>query len=103
MRGWWTDNPPVKTDRSDVLATTYLRPGHALVAVASWARDTSDVSILINWSALGLDSARTRITAPAIANFQPARTFAVGERIRVAPGRGWLLRLDPFDGGQHAR
>jgi glycosyl hydrolase family 123 len=96
MRGWWMDNPPVSTGRKDVLATTYLRPGRAMIAVASWATDTVSVPMHIDWRALGLDSTKVRITAPAIAAFQPARSFRVGEPIPVAPGHGWLLRLDPL-------
>lgn len=103
MRGWWSATSPVTTGRSDVLATSYLRPGRALVAVASWAKDTAEVILRVNWRALGLDSARVRITAPAIANFQPARGFRIGEPIPVAPGRGWLLRFDTFDLRRRAR
>ena len=97
MRGWWIANTPVTTGRTDVLATTYLQNGRAMIAVASWATDTAAVPLKINWRALGLDSTRVRITAPAIPNFQPARSFAVGEKIPVAPKKGWLLRLDAFD------
>jgi len=96
MHGWWTTTP-VTTDRSDVLATTYTRPGRALVAVASWAKDTAATTLTVNWRALGLDASRVRIYAPMIPNFQPARTFAVGERIPVAPGKGWLIRIDPLE------
>jgi hypothetical protein len=54
------------------------------------------VPLHINWRALGLDSTRVRISAPAIPAFQPARAFRVGEPIPIAPGRGWLLRVDPL-------
>jgi hypothetical protein len=96
MRGWWMENPPVSTGRKDVLATTYVRAGRAMIAVASWATDTVTVPLHIDWHALGLDSTRVKITAPAIPAFQPARTFSVGQPIPVAPGRGWLLRVDPL-------
>ncbi|MES1259233.1 MAG: glycoside hydrolase domain-containing protein, partial [Gemmatimonadota bacterium] len=96
MHGWWAATP-VTTDRKDVLATTYTRPGRALVAVASWAKDTVAAKLSIDWRALGLDPAHVRIYAPMIPNFQPARTFAVGEPIPVSPGKGWLLRIDPLE------
>jgi hypothetical protein len=91
MIGWWVPRRPVRTGRDDVLATTYLRPGKAMVALASWAPDTVAVSLTLDWRALGLDSARATITAPAIPNFQPAATFRPGEPVRVPPGKGWLL------------
>lgn len=102
IHGWWA-SPPVTTSRQDVLATTYVRPNRSLVAIASWAKDTVAVDLDIDWRALALDRTRVRITAPAIPGFQPARTFAIGEKIPVAPGKGWLLRLDTFDARPRAR
>jgi len=98
MHGWWTPDAPVSTGRSDILATTYTRPGSALVAVASWARDTTPVSLSVNWRALGLDSTRVQIDAPEIVGFQPARSFKVGESVPVPSGRGWLLIVRPLTG-----
>jgi hypothetical protein len=103
MRGWWMAKPPVTTGQRDVLATSYIRPGRAMIAIASWAKDTVAVALQVNWRALGLDSTHVRINAPEIIGFQPARTFTLGERIPVAPGRGWLLRFDTFDARPRAR
>jgi len=97
MIGWWVRSRPVRTGRDDVLATTYLRPGKAMVALASWARDTVDVTPAIDWRALGIDSATARIRAPAIENFQAARTVRPGEPIAVPPGKGWLLVIERRD------
>jgi hypothetical protein len=95
MEGWWRADAPVRTDRPGVLATTYAKPGKALVALASWEKEPVDVALSIDWKALGLDPARARLTAPAIEAFQPAASFAPADRIRVEPGRGWLLVLAP--------
>jgi hypothetical protein len=103
MVGWWSRGAPVTTGRNDVLATSYLRTDHVLVAIASWAKDTVAVQLRIDWRALGLDSACVRITAPAIPTFQAARSFAAGELIPVTPGRGWLLQFDTFDAHPRAR
>jgi len=94
MIGWWVPEHPVKTGRDDVLATVYLRPGKALVAVASWAKDPVDVRLAIDWPRLGLDPARARVAAPAIENFQEAAEFAVDAPLPVQPGRGWLLVVE---------
>ena len=94
MHGWWDPAAPVKTGRDDVLATTYVRDGKTMIALASWAPDTVNVQLRINWQALGLTPARVSIWAPAIDRFQDARTFRVGEPIPVLPGKGWLLIVE---------
>ena len=94
MKGWWVPDTPVRTDRPGVLATTYLKPGRALVALASWEKEPVETALTIDWKALGLDPSRARLTAPAIESVQEASSFAPADRIRVEPGRGWLLVLD---------
>jgi hypothetical protein len=71
-----------------------VKPGRALVALASWEKEPVEAALTIDWPALGLDPSRARLTAPAVEAFQPAASFAPGDRIRVEPGRGWLLVLD---------
>ena len=93
MIGFWVGSTPVKTGRADVLATSYVRDGKTLVAVASWAKERVDVDLAIDWKALGLDPAKVKITAPAIEGFQDARTFAVGSRIPLEAGKGLVLVL----------
>ena len=94
MKGWWAPDTPVRTDRPGVLATSYVKPGRSLVALASWEKEPVEVALAIDWKALGLDPSRARLTAPAIEGFQPAASFAPTDRVRVEPGRGWLLVLD---------
>lgn len=94
MIGYWVPDRPVRTGRSDVLATTYLKDGKALIALASWADAPVDVTLAISWARLGVDPAKARITAPAVRDFQQAARFRPGEPIPVAPGRGWLLVVE---------
>ena len=93
MIGYWVPTRPVKTGRDDVLATTYVRDGRALVAIASWADGDVDVTLDIDWAALGLDPGSVSITAPAIRDFQDAATFRPGQPIHVPKGKGWLLTI----------
>ncbi len=79
----------MKVDRADVLATSYVRNGRTMVALASWAKERVDVRLSIDWTALGLDPATATITAPAIEKFQDAATFAIDQPIPVEPGGGW--------------
>jgi hypothetical protein len=94
MRGWWDPATPVKTGRDDVLATTYLRNGKALVAIASWAPDTAVVKLRVDWRALGIDPRRASLWAPAIDRFQEAATFDPNGTIAVPPGKGWVLMVE---------
>jgi hypothetical protein len=91
MVGYWVGSRPVKTGRPDVLATSYVKAGKTMVAIASWAKDKAAVKLAIDWKALGLDPAKATITAPAIDKFQDARTFSAGDEIPLEPGKGWLL------------
>ena len=91
MVGFWVEDRPVKTDRADVLATTYRRDGKAMVALASWSPTPAAVKLSIDWTALGIDPSRATIEAEAIAGFQEARTFTADESIPIEPGKGWLI------------
>ena len=95
MYGYWSASCPVRTDRDDVLATVYVRPGRALVAVASWAPEPATIGLTIDWQALGLDPANARLRAPALPDFQPEATFAPADTIPFEPGKGWLLLIEP--------
>ncbi|GLQ98763.1 glycoside hydrolase domain-containing protein [Dyella mobilis] len=93
MIGWWVHDAPVKTGRDDVLATSYVRKGKTMIALASWAPGKTTVTLQVDWKALGLKSGQATLVAPAIAGFQPAATFKPGDAIPVEPGKGWLLVL----------
>ena len=94
MIGWWVPHSPVTTGRDDVLATVYQGKRTSVVALASWAKETVNITPQVDWKRLGLDPAKTVIRAVAIDKFQPAATFAPGQPIPVEPGRGWLLRFE---------
>ncbi|HVX52770.1 MAG TPA: glycoside hydrolase domain-containing protein [Chitinophagaceae bacterium] len=91
MIGYWSSKCPVKTSLKNVLATVYKKQGEALIAIASWADTDVNVRLDIDWKALGIDENKATITAPAIVNFQPGKTFTTGENIPVAKNKGWLI------------
>lgn len=93
MIGYWSPNCPVKTNNDKVLATVYKKNGTALISIASWAAEDTEVQLQINWEALGINPANAVLEAPAVANFQPARTFTPGDKIPVQKNKGWLLVL----------
>ncbi len=94
MIGWWVHDAPVKTGRHDVLATSYVRHGKTLIAIASWAPQKTDVKLAIDWKALGLKPRNASLIAPAVEGFQAAAQFKPGAAIPVEPGKGWLLILE---------
>ncbi len=93
MVGWWDPACPVKPSHGQVKATVYLKPGKALVALASWAAAPIDLQLHFEGKGLGFDLSRARIVARPIEGFQEGRPFTPGEAIPVAPGRGWLLEF----------
>ncbi len=93
MIGYWTPDCPVRTDSDDVPVTVYRREDRVLLSLASWAAEAVEVQLSIDWDAIGMDPATATITAPAVEDFQPARTFAAGEAIPVEPNRGWMLTI----------
>lgn len=93
MMGWWVPTAPVRTTHPQVLATTYLKPGRALVALGNWTADVRNVTLTIDWNALGIPRNRARITAPPIAGFQEAGSWAPGASIPVPGGKGLILEI----------
>jgi hypothetical protein len=94
MIGFWVAGCPVRTDHADVRATVYVKPGKALVSLASWASEDVLCRLQVDWHSLGLDPARVRITASAIEGFQDEREFKKDEPIPVPKGKGWLLVME---------
>lgn len=94
MIGYWSPHCPVRTDDGDVLATVYAKDGVALIALASWADERVECRLAVDWSALGMDPTKARLSAPAIDNFQPKATFRPDDLIPVEPGKGRLLILE---------
>ena len=66
-----------------------------MVSLGNWNDGDVQVRLNIDWKALGLDPTRTRIHAPAIADFQQAATWAPGMPITVPGKKGLLLILEP--------
>jgi len=91
MIGYWSGNCPVKTDNNKVLATVYKKKGAALISVASWADDDTDIKLNIDWNKLGMDSNTATISVPAITNFQQAVSIKNGDTLHVPKGKGYLI------------
>jgi len=84
------DNP-VKTGRPDIAATVYRGKKHFLLAIASWAKSACQVSLKIDWQALGLDPAKVTLYAPEIAGFQTEMSWKPGDTLHLEPARGYFI------------
>jgi hypothetical protein len=92
MRGYWLKDTPVRTGNPRVLATTYVRPNLALIALASWSDRDETVALDLNLPALGL-SGPVRVYAPAVPGLQPAAE--INPRAVVVPAaQGLFLRIE---------
>jgi hypothetical protein len=66
------------------------------VALASWAKESVDCQLQIDWKALGMDQDKAKIYAPAISGFQEQAELQSSDAINIQPGRGWLLVIEGF-------
>ncbi|RTE54071.1 hypothetical protein EHW67_09095 [Arenibacter aquaticus] len=94
MIGYWDRDPVVFCSREDVKATAYVKEGKVMISVASWANETVNIKLDLDWEAVGLDKNKVRIIAPKIEDFQPERTFSIDEEIPIEPTKGWLLIVE---------
>lgn len=94
MIGYWNASSPVKTNDENVLSTVYVNKNKALVSVASWAKETKDVQLLIDWKALGIDPAKATLRMQGIKNFQDERVLKADDKITIEPTKGVLILIE---------
>ncbi len=94
MIGYWDESSPVKTGRTDILATIYKKPGKTLVAIGSWAKEDVALKLQIDWKALGLDPAKVKFTSTEIEGLQMPATYAADAAIPVPANQGCLLIIE---------
>jgi len=92
MLGYWLDNAPVITDNPQVLATTYVRPGSVLIALASWSEEDEVVDLTVDLSALGLEGG-FRAYAPAVEGLQAAAELDLSA-VPIPAGQGLFVVVD---------
>lgn len=94
MMGYWVSYNPVKTNTDDVLATSYIRKGKVMIALASWAGTDKKVRLQMDWKQLGLNPKTAKLKATAIEGFQTEQTLNPADDITVPKGKGYLLVLE---------
>lgn len=93
MLGYWLESSPVRTDHDRILATTFVRDGSTLIALASWSSDGEDIRLEIDWGELGIDPSSVISDVPAVEGIQPFRTLDLTEPIRIEKEQGLFIRL----------
>ena len=94
MMGYWVSYNPVKTGRNDILATSFVKDGKVMIAIASWAKKDSDIKLQIDWEKLGIDADKARLTAPDIKGFQEGFSLSPKDKIKVPKDKGFIFILD---------
>lgn len=93
MIGYWVDENPVTTTNKDVLATTFVKDGKTMIALASWAPNDVEVKLNIDWKKLNLDPTKAKLYFPQMGNIQNKSTMAADGTIKVAKESGSLIIL----------
>ena len=94
MMGYWVSYNPVKTGRNDILATSFVKDGKVMIAIASWAKKDSDIKLQIDWEKLGIDADKARLTAPDIKGFQEGFSLSPKDKIKVPKDKGFIFNLE---------
>ena len=71
---------------------THLK-GRTLIALASLAHADVSHKLVIDWTALGVNSPKVQLTASVVDKLQPEQVFSTTDNIPIKPGQGWP-RLD---------
>ncbi len=109
MLGYWLEDTPVTTDHPRILATTYVREGSALIALASWSGQDEVVDLQVDWGASGFlrdavtrageGGLKLRFLAPSVEGLQ--NEFNVDPSVVPVPANEGLFILvteDPDSG-----
>jgi hypothetical protein len=91
MTGYWSENCPVKTNSSLIPASVYSKEGSAMIAIASWDKQTKDVKLQIDWNKLGIDKTKATVFIPAIKGFQEEQSLKRGDPVSVKPAEGKII------------
>lgn len=91
--GFWSDECPVKTGHPNIKATAYVKKGKsAAIAVASWAKNETQVRLDIDWNALGLEANTVKVSMPKINKFQEGLpSVSLSDAINIKPKKGFII------------
>ncbi|MEG1635055.1 MAG: DUF6067 family protein, partial [Rikenellaceae bacterium] len=82
---------PVTTNNKEVLATTFVKDGKIMVALASWAANDVEVKLNIDWEKIGIDSSKAKLYFPQMGNIQNETTLPIGATIKISKDKGNMI------------
>ncbi len=89
--GYFSEKPLGKTNLDNVPMTIYKKDGESMLVIASWEKGDCEVTLDVDWKALGLDPAKVTLTAPAIDGMQDAGQFKANDKIKLEELGGKIL------------
>lgn len=93
MIGYWDKESPVSINNSLVKASIYKDKEETIISVANWTEKDQDVSIVIDWSKLGIDPTKSEIIIPEIKDFQKEQKITSLDKITIPGKKGYLILL----------
>lgn len=94
MIGYWEQDCPVTCNNPLIKASVYKDADEVIVSVANWSKEDIETSLIIDWSALGLNSKKTKISLPQINDFQEKQTKVELSKLIIPGGKGHLIILE---------
>ena len=82
VKGGGSSPPAASCAQEDIKATSYVNFGKStVVVIASWCADegVATVTLDIDWTAIGLNAAGAKVTAPAVDGVQAAADYGKGD------------------------
>lgn len=95
MIGYWAGDVPVKTGSLLTPATAYVIKGErAMISIATWKEGGEEVTLEIDWEAIGLDPSGSVLRFPEVEGFQDERSLGPQDKLFVPEGKGYLIIIE---------
>ncbi len=91
MIGYWDSSCPVKCDNPMIRASVYKGENELIISVGNWSAEDIEISLDIDWTALGINPQKVKIFLPPIENFQEKQTKISLDKIVVPGSKGYLI------------
>lgn len=92
MYGFWNRHSPVNTDQPDVLATTYVKKGKAVVVLANWTDQPVRCRLSVDKAVLGFSP--SRVSVPEMKGIQEAAQAGLNGSFAVEGNKGLFILLE---------
>lgn len=93
MMGYWDKEFPVSSNNSSVKASIFKGEEETIIAVANWTDKDQEVSLVVDWLKLGIDSTKSEIIIPEIKDFQKEQKLTSLDKISIPGKKGYLILL----------